>query len=333
MKSLKFKIPGKRFLAPTALLVSVMASSWLFAQYQQEPPEFGDEYTFPTPTHPEPRANWLRGLDVGILALGLGLGAWIVLKRRSRTGTVILAIAMLAYFGFFRKGCICPIGSIQNVSLGLSDPGYSVSLVIVAVFFLPLLAALFFGRIFCGGVCPHGALQDLILLRPVKVPKVLDRILGWLRYIYLTLAIWFAAWGVNFTLGEWKADWGKRFIICEWDPFVGIFRLDGPFTMIAIGAGLIVLGMFVGRPYCRWLCPYGAILSIISRVAWKSVQITPDKELECGLCNEACPYNAIKNFEAERSSCVSCARCYDHCPRHREARKPASRPLVHVEVP
>jgi len=309
-----------------------MAATGLFAQYQQEPPDFGDAYTFPTPSHPEPRADWLRGLDIGVLALGLGLAAWLVLKRRSRNGIALLGIGMIAYFGFFRRGCICAIGSIQNVGLGLADPGYTVSFVIIAIFFLPLIASLFFGRVFCGGVCPHGALQDLVLLKPIKVPRVLDRALGWLRYIYLALAVWFAVWGVSFTIGGWSVDWGRRFIICEWDPFVGLFRLTGPSYMLALGAGFIILGMFVGRPYCRWLCPYGALLSITSRVAWKSVQITPDKELECGLCADSCPYGAIKNFQAQRSSCVSCARCYDHCPRHRVSRKPSEKPLVEVEV-
>ena len=154
--------------------VSIFAAGALFAQYQKAPPDFGGSYSFPTPTHPEPDAAWIHGLDVLMLAAGLGLAAWLVLKRRSRNGVMALSICALAYFGFYRKGCVCPIGAIQNVTLSLVDPRYMISLGVIAFFFLPLAAALLFGRVFCGGVCPIGAVQDLVLLAPKKVPLKLE---------------------------------------------------------------------------------------------------------------------------------------------------------------
>jgi NosR/NirI family nitrous oxide reductase transcriptional regulator len=311
--------PGRRLLLPV-LMVVALASSALFAQYQKKPPDFGGSYTFPVAPHPNPRAAWLRGLDVAVLATGLGLAAWLVLKRRTRTGVVALSIGAVAYLGFFRKGCTCPIGSIQNVTLALVDPRFLISFEVMVFFFLPLVAAFLFGRVFCGGVCPLGAVQDLVLVRPQKVPARIDRVLGWLPYVYLALAVVFAGWGLHLTMGGSTLEARRRFLICEWDPFIGLFRVSGPFHMLAIGAGFIVFGMFVGRPYCRWLCPYGALLSLASRVAWKNVRITPDRELDCGLCTEACPYGAIHNCRADRASCLACARCYDSCPREVELR-------------
>ena len=305
------------------LLVVVFALLWsagLAAQYQRRPPDFGGTYAFPSPTHPEPREYWVRVLDVAMLSIGLGVGAWLILKRRSRRGVVLLSLGAIAYFGFYRKGCICPIGSIQNVVLTLVDPRYRISYGVIAFFFLPLATTLLFGRVFCGGVCALGAVQDLVLVRPVTVPAKLDRALGWIKYVYLGLAVLFAGWGVHFAIGGWQIKLGRHFLICEWDPFISLFRVTGPFHMLTIGAVFIVGGMFVGRPYCRWLCPYGGILAMLSRVAWKNVSITPGKETDCGLCAGACPFGAIEKLRADRATCLACARCYTSCPQELERR-------------
>src|SRR5512136_34705 len=201
MPSSQVQRSRRRSLWSTLILIVVLGTGVLFAQYQKAPPDFGGTYSFPTPTHPEPRAAWVRTLDIGMLVGGLGLAAWLILKSRSRTGTLILSLGALAYFGFYRKGCICPIGAIQNVTLSLVDPRYTISFGVIAFFFLPLVAALLCGRIFCGGVCPLGAIQDLVLLRPVKVPYKLDRALGWLSYLYLGLAVLFAGWGLHLQIG------------------------------------------------------------------------------------------------------------------------------------
>jgi polyferredoxin len=299
------------------LVLCVLLSTPLSAQYQKKPPDFGGTHAFPTPSHPEPIADWLRTLDVVLLALGLGLAAWMVYRSRSRKGLVLLSIASVAYFGFYRKGCVCAVGAIQNVVLCLVNPQYAISLNVIAMFFLPLAVTLLFGRVFCGGVCPLGAIQDLVVLKPIKVPVKLDNMLRWLQFVYLGLAVFFAGWGLQMKFGSWQINMDQRFLICEWDPFIPIFRRSGPFYMVAIGAVIIAAGVFIGRPYCRWLCPYGGILALLSRVAWKNVSITPDKELNCGKCANACPYGAIHDLRADRAMCMACSRCYDSCPRQK----------------
>jgi len=311
---------GSRSLWPLVLLLLAFASSTLLAQYQKAPPDFGGIHSFPVPTHPEPRSGVALGIDVAMLVAGLGLSAYLVLVRRSRSGAIALSLGAIAYLGFYRQGCTCPIGAIQNVTLSLVDPRYLISFGVLAFFFLPLVAAFLFGRVFCGGVCPLGAVQDLVLLKPKAVPERVDRWLRFLPFAYLATAVWFAGWGIPAVSATGKLLSGRRFLICEWDPFIGLFRVSGPFHMLAIGAGFIVVGMFYGRPYCRWLCPYGSLLSLASRVSWKNVRITPDKELDCGLCRDACPFGAIHDLRADRAQCVACARCYETCPREIERR-------------
>ena len=271
------------------------------------PEAIGEGYTLPVVQQPLPRPDWKEIVDLWVLAAALGLGAWIVLKRRSRREVVLLTIICLLYFGFYRQGCICAIGAIQNITVALTDPHYAVSYFTIGFFLLPLIAALLFGRVYCGGVCPLGAIQELVTMWPVHVPRKLDKMLGALKWIYLGLAIWLAA----------RPAETRDFIICRYDPFVGFFRLTGPLSVMLLGVGLLALGLFVGRPYCRYLCPYGALLSAFSRLSWKKVSITPDKELDCGLCSAGCPYGAIKDMRAEKGSCLYCARCFNTCPRHR----------------
>jgi ferredoxin len=255
------------------------------AEQRFPPPDFESGHQLPITTTPAARAVLLQYLDVAVLAAALGLASWLVYKPRSRKGLLALSIFSLLYFGFWKKGCVCAIGSVQNVALGLCDRGYAVPLAVTAFFVLPLVFALFAGRTFCAAVCPHGALQDLVLLKPVKVPPWLEQALSVLPYIYLGAGVLFAATG-------------SAFIICQYDPFVPVFRMSGRSLMVLSGAALLLLGVFVGRPYCRFLCPYGALLKLGAIVAKWRVRVTPDYCTQCRLCEASCPFGAMREPEA-----------------------------------
>ncbi|MBN1590937.1 MAG: 4Fe-4S binding protein [Pirellulales bacterium] len=244
------------------------------------PPEFTN-HQLPATQFAPPRAAAMQYVDVALLAGALGLASYLALVRRSRRGLFFLAVASLAWFGFVRHGCVCPIGAIQNVTLALFDPTYAIGLPVIAFFVLPLLFTLFFGRTFCAAVCPLGALQEMVALHPVSVPQWLAHALGLLRYVYLGLGVALAATGT-------------AFVICRYDPLVGFFRLGGSASMLIVGGCLLLFGVFVGRPYCRFLCPYGAVLGWLSKVSKWHVRITPDECIHCRLCEDVCPYGAIE---------------------------------------
>ncbi|WP_319590951.1 4Fe-4S binding protein [uncultured Draconibacterium sp.] len=253
----------------------------LSAQKQRFPkPEFDTGYEQPSPVTPEPRGLAMEYFDVLILILVLAAATYFALKSRSRQGILWLSIFTLVYFGFYRNGCICSIGAIQNVTLTFFDPAYAISITALLFFIIPLVVTLFFGRTFCAGACPLGAIQDLVVVKPISLPKWLNKTLGLIPYLYLSLAVLFAATGTDF-------------IICRYDPFVGIFRMDAKFLMIVLGVAFLLMGMFVARPYCRFLCPYGVLLSWMSRFSSRHLTITPSKCIQCKLCANSCPFDAI----------------------------------------
>lgn len=253
----------------------------LTAQQQRFPkPEFESGYEQPSPVTPEPRALTMEYFDVLVLLLVLVAATYFALKSRSRKGILWLSVFTLAYFGFYRNGCICSIGAIQNVTLTFFDSAYAISLTALLFFVIPLIFTLFFGRTFCAGACPLGAIQDLVVLKPISLPKWLNKTLGLIPYIYLALAVLFAATSTDF-------------IICRYDPFVGIFRMDAKFLMVVLGVAFLLMGMFVARPYCRFLCPYGVLLSWMSRFSGRHLTITPSKCIQCKLCASSCPFDAI----------------------------------------
>lgn len=281
------------WLGAVLLLLAIAGAA--VAEQRFPPPEFESGHQLPVATTPAARAVWFQYLDVAVLAASLGLASWLIYKRRSRKGLVALSIFSLLYFGFWKKGCVCAIGSLQNVSLALCDRSYAVPIGVVAFFVLPLVWALFAGRSFCAAVCPHGALQDLVLLKPLKVPPGLEQALSVLPYIYLGAGVLFAATG-------------SACIICQYDPFVPIFRLSGRSLMVLSGVALLLLGVFVGRPYCRFLCPYGALLKLGSSVAKWRVRVTPDYCTQCRLCEAACPFGAMREPQASPADAPALAK-------------------------
>ena len=244
------------------------------------PPEFSFNYQFPDVTVPRPRAPVFEWIDVAVLLATLCLATWLAVYRRARRELLMLTVFALLYFGFFRAGCVCPIGAIQNVTLAIASQDYVLPVTIGLFFVLPLLFALLFGRVFCAAVCPLGAIQEIVVLRPLRVPIWLERGLGMIPFVYLGVAVLFA----------WT---DTAFLICRYDPYVAFFRLGGLLQMLIAGGVLLVIGVFIARPYCRYLCPLGAIFRLLGPLSARHVTLAGDRCVKCHLCADACPYNAI----------------------------------------
>ncbi|MDR1380452.1 MAG: 4Fe-4S binding protein [Tannerella sp.] len=252
-----------------------------YAQNRFPKPDFESGYRYPDIQYAVPDENLWIAADIALLAVLMSIVAWAAVKKRTRTPILWVSVISAAYFGFFRSGCVCSIGSVQNVALALADSTYALPLSVLLFFMLPVLFAFLFGRVFCAGVCPFGALQELVNLKNHRLPKAVATVLGVIPWIYLIFAILYAVTR-------------SGFIICRLDPFIGIFRQGGDIGLIVTGVLLLVAAIFTGRPFCRFICPYGALLSLFARVSVWKVQMTAKPCINCELCHNACPVDAIR---------------------------------------
>ncbi len=271
-----------KYLIKLLLLVFVaLQMTTGFAQEQRFPkPEFETKYEVPSIEMPDSRVVDLPYFNVFLLVFLLALTSWLVIKKRSRKYVSWVSIFSVLYFGFYVGGCVCPVGSLQNVTLALFKADYIIPITTLLFFIIPLVFTLFFGRTFCASVCPLGAIQDVVALKPMQLKAWVQKVFGLVPFIYLAFAVLYAATGTDF-------------IVCRYDPFVGIFRLTGEPLMIFIGITLLIIGVFIARPYCRFFCPYGVLLNWASRFSRRHITITPSECINCNLCENSCPYGAI----------------------------------------
>lgn len=262
-----------------ALLAAVVAPLVAMAQNRFPKPDFESGYQYPDLQYAVPNEVLWDVLDVTMLLALLVAATWAVVKRRKPM--IWISIVSVLYFGFFREGCVCSVGSIQNVALALVDGSYNMPWSVLAFFLLPVIFALLFGRVFCAGVCPMGALQELVNVKSGRISRPVAMVLGLLPWLYLIMTLLYAVTR-------------SRFLICQFDPFIGIFRLGGDVELLIFGIVLLIISVFTGRPFCRFLCPYGALLSIFSSVSLNKIEITKKKCVNCDLCHNSCPVDAIQ---------------------------------------
>ncbi len=265
--------------AGLGMLTAVLPLLGAVAQSRFPAPQFDTDHQVPQSVHPPFAELVVPWLDVAIFVGAMGLSVWLVHRLRSRRWILVLTVVSLVWFGFVRRGCICPVGSVQNVAQAVAGGG-GLAWPVAVFFALPLLTALLYGRVFCAAICPLGAMQEVVIINPLRVPRVVDAVLRLVPPLVLAVGVVLAINGA----GYW---------ICQTDPFVGLFRRSAPLSMLVAGLAVVLLGMVVARPYCRYFCPYSVLLEFCSRFAWRRVEITELGCINCRLCVGVCPVGAV----------------------------------------
>ena len=268
------------YVLPLAVLLTCLTGD--FTDARNPPPVFETDYVLPETEIPLPciPTTAENTLAVGLYAVFLLLAGLAVHYWRSRKVLFSLAICSVAILGFFMQGCPCPVGMFQNLVQAFVESSATVAWTVILLFALPLLTALFWGRIFCSSVCPLGAVQELTAFYNLKIPDRYEHTLGLFRYFSLGIGVFCVFVGLGY-------------VICQFDPFVGIFRHSGLYPVLVFGGIVLAIGIFIGRPFCRFLCPYGSLLGLCGSISARKVTVTPGRCDQCNLCKSVCPYNAI----------------------------------------
>jgi len=215
----------------------------------------------------------------------------------------------------------CPMGALQNALSGraLSFPFYVLG-------FLITVGALM-GRIVCGWLCPFGLVQDLLDKLPPK--KKLRRLPGekylrMLRYVVLVVMVIALPLFVRneFGIGDpWFCKW-----ICPSGTLLGGLPLvtlnenlrsvvGGLFAWKNILLAVILIGsVFIYRPFCRYLCPLGAIYGLMNPVSLCRMQVSKSRCVSCGACQRACGLDIPVYKTPNSPDCIRCGKCVTVCP-------------------
>lgn len=215
----------------------------------------------------------------------------------------------------------CPIGSLQAV---LTSRNYGFSFYIIG--FLLIVGGLL-GRFVCGWLCPFGLVQDLLYKIPWKiklrhVPG--DRYLKYLKYLILVSFVIVLPLTVLDIVGQGQ-PWFCKYICPSGTLFGGIPLVAGnPLLQGALGwlftwkmailVALLLLSVIIYRPFCRYLCPLGAIYGLFNGVAVYRFQVNRDKCVNCGTCQKVCKLNIPVHKTPNSPECIRCGDCKRTCP-------------------
>ena len=209
----------------------------------------------------------------------------------------------------------CPIGSLQSFLSGLKFrfPYYVVGLLL---FFGAVL-----GRAVCGLLCPFGLLQELLYLIP-GVPKKNrfpgDKALRYLKYVVLVLLV--VVLPLCFALTPFFCKY-----LCPSGTVAGLLlalrdklvraQLGGIFLWKASLLVLIVAAcLFLWRPFCKYLCPMGAIYGLFNKFALYRMDLDKESCIHCGKCARACRMCVDPSQSPNSPECVRCGDCVKACP-------------------
>lgn len=290
-----------------------------------------------------------RVMEISITLISLVILTLIFIKQRTlsqyprviKYGRWVFMFFTVFFIGFYAQGQLSVV-NIYTVLLSLRD-GFKFDVflldpVLFIIWLYTFVTLFIWGRgVFCGWLCPFGALQEMlgwvgkVLKFPqIKIKEPVHRVLQKLKYVIVVglSALCFYNLGLAQTLSEiepFKTSITLVFVR-EW-------------YFVAFAVGLLAIGMFIHKFYCRYVCPLGAGLSILGRFnLFKWLDRREDCGKPCQVCNVRCEIKAIpKAGDIDYSECIQCLECLviyndkHQCAPVMVANKRAKRQFVEIK--
>lgn len=239
---------------------------------------------------------WPRVISLFLL---LALVTWAFIAKTKPVARWLALAGTVGFLGFVDGGFLSVSHIVAGISVGPEVFLGDLSLLILASF--TVVTTLMWGRVFCGYLCPFGALQD-ILDRIVpdrfrrELPRAVHERALWLKYGILVLILAPAVLGLPVTVYYW------------FEPFGTVFFWSSSAILWAIALAILAASAIVPRFYCRYACPLGAALAVGSLASPFRIRRVEQCTI-CTVCERKCPTGAIAREKIDFKECVRCNEC------------------------
>ena len=239
-----------------------------------------------------------QALDLTLLAAFIAL-ALVSFFRKSVRLKYVALVAAVGYIGFVKSSLVSISDVFRLTDLSLPPFKYSLAWYLFSGFVV--VSTVLWGRLYCGRICAYGALTQLMdALIPkklrIEIPRTLDQRAAWIKYGLLgALMIYYLV----------TRDIAMPVRYAE--PF-WMFSLFGSTGMWVGLAVLLLATVFVRNLYCRFLCPVGAMLGIVSNLTVFRIKRWSECNT-CKICEKTCEWGAIQGPKILKAECVRCDDC------------------------
>lgn len=259
-----------------------------------------DLWGFDTEAKVETWADILRpqATDLALMSLFFGF-ALVSFFRKSQPLKYATLAMSVAYLGITKSTLISVTDIFRFVHWDFPEFKYSIAWYLIGTF--TVVTTLLWGRLYCGRICAFGALTQLL---DAVVPKKIrwepsakvERYAGYVKYVLLVAVVGYYAVTDHFTI--------YRYVEPFW-----MYTRQGSVLLWTMLGTLLVASVVVRNLYCRFLCPVGAMLGLISQVT-TLFRIKRWSECKtCKICERTCEWGAIRGPQIVRSECVRCDDC------------------------